>query len=133
MQSIQIDTARHLPSSPPSGTTGPMAHGAGTRSRPQVPEVKPWDSYALAVKANRHWSIKHGPKRTNMSDGGRRKMTRDALFFIYPLDKQQVDKLKRNGLEALLLRKLRDTKAENNTEPSRPLSLEAPGVRPAWA
>ena len=55
-----------------------------------MPEVKPWDSYALAVETKGRLPNVHGPKRTNMSDGGRRKMTRDALFFIYPLDKQQV-------------------------------------------
>ena len=63
---------------------------AGTRSRPQVPAVKPWDSYALAVETKVRLPNVYSPKRTSMSDGGRRKRTRDAIFFIYPLDKQQV-------------------------------------------
>ncbi len=56
-----------------------------------MPEVKPWDSYALAVETKGHLPNVHGPKRTRMSDGRRRKKTKDAIFFIYPLDKQQVD------------------------------------------
>ena len=55
-----------------------------------MPEVKPWDSYALAVETKGRLPNVHGPKRTSMNDGRRRKMTRDAIFFIYPLDKQQV-------------------------------------------
>ncbi len=55
-----------------------------------MPEVKPWDSYALAVETKGRLPNVHGPKRTRMSDGRRRKKTKDAIFFIYPLDKQQV-------------------------------------------
>ncbi len=59
-----------------------------------MPEVKPWDSYALAVETKVRLPNVYSPKRTSMSDGGRRKKTKDAIFFIYPLDKQQVGQAK---------------------------------------
>ncbi len=59
-----------------------------------MPEVKPWDSYALAVEPKGHLPNVHDPKRTRMSGGRRRKKTKDTIFFIYPLDKQQVGQAK---------------------------------------
>ena len=57
-----------------------------------MPEVKPW--YALAVETKGRLPNAYSPKRTRMSDGGRRKRTRETIFFIYPLDKQQVGQAK---------------------------------------